>query len=263
MGSGDRRLGRGRLTVEAMFSLEPVTMHQKGSLQLFQTGETFKHVPLMNYQHPHDLVMGLGATFRAPIGRVRYTLGADIVGSPTLGPTPFMHRESGRDNPQVPLLHHYLDASHSTPGVLRAGLTMGPVTIESSVFRGVEPDENRLNIEAPHLDSWAVRTRFDRGPWHAQFSGVIWRNPKPGSRSISRDHCVGPVRGTAWPPAESPRRRGEYPRIQPASTATPTVLPGEISARLCRRSRRLEVAQKEVLGLNSTRARQRIPISTI
>src|SRR5689334_23433203 len=105
MGSGDRRLGRGRLTVEAMFSLEPFTMHRQGSLQLFQTGETFKHVPLMNYQHPHDLFMGLGATFRAPIGRVTYTLGADVVGSPTLGPASFMHRESARDNPQVPLLH--------------------------------------------------------------------------------------------------------------------------------------------------------------
>ena len=35
--------------------------------------------------------------------RVRYVFGADLVGSPTLGPTPFMHRESARNNPQVPI----------------------------------------------------------------------------------------------------------------------------------------------------------------
>ena len=43
--------------------------------------------PLVNYQHPHDLLMGLGATYRIDRGRVTYVFGADLVGSPALGPT--------------------------------------------------------------------------------------------------------------------------------------------------------------------------------
>src|SRR5215831_18808877 len=99
MGSGAHGIGRGRLTVASMLSLEPFTMHAHGSPQLFQTGESYQRMPLLNYQHPHDLVMELGATYERPIERIRTYLGADLVGSPTLGPIPFMHRESARSNP--------------------------------------------------------------------------------------------------------------------------------------------------------------------
>src|SRR6185503_1849488 len=116
MASGSRAIGRGRLTIGSMVSLEPFTLHDHGSPQLFQTGESFNKAPLLNYQHPHDLVMGLGATYDVTSGAVRYYLGADLVGTPTLGPPPFMHRQSARSNPQVPLTHHYLDATHITTG---------------------------------------------------------------------------------------------------------------------------------------------------
>lgn len=46
---------------------------------------------------------------------VTYTFGADLGGSPALGPTAFMHRESARSNPQAPLTHHDLDSTHITP----------------------------------------------------------------------------------------------------------------------------------------------------
>jgi hypothetical protein len=89
-----------------------------------------------------------------------------------------MHRESARDNPQVPLAHHYLDATHITAGVLRAGVSVGSVTLESSVFRGGGPDEDRLNIERPRLDSWAARAWWRRGPWQVQISGGHLRQPE-------------------------------------------------------------------------------------
>jgi len=190
MFDGARRVGRGRITIDAMFSLEPLTVGRVlysgstrlpyigGSPQLYQTGESYDQIPLVNVQHPHDLVMGLGATYRGPIGRATYYLGADLVGSPTLGPTAFMHRESARSNPQVPLTHHDLDSTHITPGVLRAGLTAGSLTFEGSVFRGAEPDENRFNIEKPALDSWAARIAWHRGPWQAQVSGGLLHEPE-------------------------------------------------------------------------------------
>ncbi len=195
MVSASRSIGPGRLTVQGMFSLEPWTIgtlvYAKldgpfsgqrlvtgGSPQVFQTGESFQRSPIINYQHPHDLVMGLGATYRFAGGPANYTLGAHLVGSPALGPTAFMHRASARDNPQAPLTHHYMDSTHISYSVLTAGVEAGPMTFETSAFRGAEPDENRLNIEPPRLDSWSARASWRRGPWSAQFSGGHLHEPE-------------------------------------------------------------------------------------
>ena len=176
--TGERAIGPGRLTLHGMASFEPFTIAALGSPQVFQTGESYQRSPLINLQHPHDLLMGLGATYRFARGPLRYTLGADLIGSPALGPTAFMHRESARDNPQVPLTHHYMDSTHITTGVLRAGVEAGPMTFETSAFRGEEPDENRLNIDQPRLDSWSARASWRRGPWSAQFSGGHLHEPE-------------------------------------------------------------------------------------
>jgi len=203
MASGDRQVGAGRLALSGMFSLEPWTIGRLvygggvfdgqrvyaftatgervpvgGSPQAFQTGESYLRSPLINYQHPHDLFMGLGATYRFDAGPAKYRLEADLVGAPALGPTPFMHRESARDNPSVPLTHHYMDSTHITTGVLTAGVEVGQVMLETSAFRGEEPDENRLNIDQPRLDSWAVRGSWRRGPWSAQMSGGRLNKPE-------------------------------------------------------------------------------------
>ena len=175
---GHRFVGAGRLSVEGMLSLEPFTMKAQGSPQLFQTGESYQRIPNVNYQHPHDLLMALGATYRLERPRVHYVFGTDLVGSPTLGPTPFMHRESARNDPQVPIGHHSLDSTHITTGVLRFGVETGPMSFEASTFRGAEPDENRLNVERPALDSWAARVGWHRGPWQAQMSGGRLHEPE-------------------------------------------------------------------------------------
>jgi hypothetical protein len=176
--SGGRTLGPGRLTLDGMVSLEPFTIKALGSPQLFQTGESYQQVPLVNYQHPHDLLMALGAGYRIERSRVTYLFRAALVGSPALGPTAFMHRESGRDNPQAPLSHHSLDSTHITPGVLTAGVATGPLTFEASLFRGEEPDENRTNIERPRFNSWSTRVGWHRGAWDAQMSGGRLHDPE-------------------------------------------------------------------------------------
>jgi len=209
MASAERQVGRGRLTLNGMFSLEPWTIgrlvyaHGLGgpervyafdssgrqqpigaSPQVYQTGESYLGSPLINYQHPHDLFMELGAAYRFGAGRARYTIEADLVGAPALGPPPFMHRESARDNPSVPLTHHYMDSTHITPGVVTGGVAIGPFMAEASAFRGEEPNDNRLDIDiypfcsrdeqsclTPRLDSWSLRGSWHRGPWSAQVSG--------------------------------------------------------------------------------------------
>ena len=175
---GARSAGHSQFEVEGMLSLEPFTMQAIGSPQLFQTGESYQMGPLIDRQHPHDLLMELGGTYRHRRDRITFIASAYLVGPPALGPTPFMHRESARDNPQAPLTHHQLDSTHVTPGVLTGGVEAGTLRFLASWFRGREPDENRLNIERPWLDSWSVQAEWRRGPWLAQVSGGVLHQPE-------------------------------------------------------------------------------------
>ncbi len=168
---GARNVRTTQLSLHAMASLEPFTLKDIGSPQTFQSGETFQGEPLRDHQHPHDLFMGLGATWSgaAPQG-LTWSLTGAVVGEPTLGPTAFMHRVSSEGNPTAPLAHHTLDSTHITHGVVSGGITKDEITIETSVFHGGEPDENRLDIEMGALDSYAGRMWWKRGPWAAQIS---------------------------------------------------------------------------------------------
>lgn len=178
MATGRRPLGAATLRLSSMFSFEPFTVDDIGSPQVFQTGETFQGAPLIDYQHPHDLFMGLGGELVRQEGPVTLVVGADLIGAPTLGPAAFMHRPSAAENPQAPLSHHYLDSTHITAGVLRAGIGHGVWRIEGSVFHGREPDEDRVDIDLGRLDSAAVRLAWTRGAWAAQLSGGWLTQPE-------------------------------------------------------------------------------------
>jgi hypothetical protein len=178
MATAERDVARTRLRLTSMVSFEPFTLRDIGSPQVFQTGETFQRTALIDYQHPHDLLMGLGADLRIPTGRVTTIVGADLVGAPTLGPPSFMHRASAAENPQAPLAHHHLDATHITPGVIRGGVEARGLRVEASVFQGREPDEDRLDLDLGALDSYALRVSWARGPWYAQASGGYLTKPE-------------------------------------------------------------------------------------
>lgn len=173
-----RTVGTASVALDGMFSLEPLTLPKLGAAQVFQTGETYDRMPLIDYQHPHDLFMGLGATVSgAWSSAVRWSFTGALVGEPTLGPTAFMHRASSLGQPGAPLSHHTLDSTHITHGVLAGGVAVGPFTVEASTFHGREPDEQRFDIELGALDSYAARVWWRRGPWAAQVSGGHLRQP--------------------------------------------------------------------------------------
>lgn len=178
MAGGARRMRTGTFNMSTMLSLEPWTMKDIGSPQAFQTGETFRRAPLIDYQHPHDLIMGLGASYRVPWKRLTWQFSGGLVSTPAFGPLVFMHRPSAADNPQAPLGHHYLDSMHITPGVLTGGATAGDWTLEGSWFHGREPDENRTDIDLGPLDSYSVRLGWARGAWSAQASGAALTMPE-------------------------------------------------------------------------------------
>ena len=161
----------GALVATSMFSLEPYTVRKIGSAQVFQTGESYQGIALVDYQHPHDLVMGAGLSYEWPaMGATRVRVEGDLVGAPALGPPAFMHRGSAEPDPTAPLGHHHLDATHITHGVITGAVTHGPVTFEASVFHGREPDEDRIRVELGALDSYAARLSWQRGSWQAQVS---------------------------------------------------------------------------------------------
>ena len=148
-----------------MMSLDPA-MGEDGYPLLLQTGETADgQTPLIDRQHPHDLFMELAATYSYALDEDNSLFAyAGLPGEPALGPPAFMHRFSGRDNPEAPISHHWLDATHITFGVLTLGYTGKYMKVEGSSFRGREPDEHRWDIESPELDSYAGRWSLNPTP---------------------------------------------------------------------------------------------------
>lgn len=207
MFSVGRQAGRARVTFHTMLSAEPWTLRRLGSAQVLQVGETLDGAPLLDYQHPHDLVMALAARLDWSAGdRTTLFLSGGPVGSAALGPAAFMHRPSAGPNPTAPLTHHMLDSTHITHGVITAGVKRSDWTMESSVFRGREPDEDRVRLDLGPLDSFSARVAWQRGGWRAQASAAQLNNPEiaePGdvvrsTVSLEYDRGRSDGRRTAW-----------------------------------------------------------------
>ena len=207
MVSVTRQSGRGRVTFHAMVSAEPWTLRRLGSAQVLQVGETLDGAPLLDYQHPHDLLMGLEARLDwAASDRLTLFFSGGPVGAAALGPQPFMHRASAGPNPTAPLSHHMQDSSHITHGVISAGARRGEWTVETSLFRGREPDEDRVGLDMGALDSVSGRVSWHRGAWRAQVSRGHLNEPEVSERgdverssaSLAYDRFDADGRRTAW-----------------------------------------------------------------
>lgn len=180
MGMAYHQLGPGTLQLRGMVSAEPLTFPRGGSPLLFQTGETYKGRPLIDRQHPHDLVMELSSTYTVPLGdRATWFVYLGYPGEPALGPVAFMHRASASENPSAPLAHHLQDSTHITFGVFTTGFTYRWLKLEGSVFNGREPDENRYNFEAHPWDSRSIRLSLaPQRDWSLQVSHGFLKNPE-------------------------------------------------------------------------------------
>lgn len=178
---GTRYLGDGLLDLRMMTSLEPLTLPPGGTHQMLQAGETYQNKPLIDRQHPHDLLGELSARYTwNPFPSMSLFAYGGIAGEPALGPAAFMHRPSAADNHWAPLAHHNQDATHVSYGVLTSGLRLGAIQFEGSVFNGREPNENRFDIDWGPLDSWATRLSFFPGRnWVGQISYGHLRSPSP------------------------------------------------------------------------------------
>jgi len=166
MFSAGRGAGAGNFNFRFMASLEP-TLGRTGYPLLFQTGETADGVnPLFDRQHPHDLLMEVAFRYDLPLGRADSLFFYFApVGDPAIGPSAFMHRFSGEDNPVAPLSHHWLDATHISYGVITFGWSRADkVKIEGSIFNGTEPNADRWDVDTMKLDSFSTRVTVNPTP---------------------------------------------------------------------------------------------------
>jgi hypothetical protein len=178
--SAQRSLGAGSLMFQSMISLDPATITRRGYPLLLQTGETAFGSPLVDAQHPHDFIMGLGVHYAHPLGKNTLIHGYYApVGDPALGPVAFPHRASALELPQATLAHHLQDSTHIANNVATVALQHRWVRLEASGFHGTEPDEGRWDIDWGPMNSYSGRVSiFPTDNWMAQFSAGRLANPE-------------------------------------------------------------------------------------
>lgn len=175
-----RELDGGAFGIHLMLSAEPV-MGASGYPLLFQTGETADgRTPLIDRQHPHNLLMEAAATYSRDLGPASSVfVYAGPAGEPALGPGAFMHRLSGMDNPEAPITHHWLDSTHVTFGVVTVGYVWQQWKLDASAFNGREPDQHRYEVELRPLDSYSARLTWNPSrEWSMQVSAGRLASPE-------------------------------------------------------------------------------------
>lgn len=181
MAMGQRQIGqKGLFHFNVMLSADRFTEGGNGYPLLFQTGESWKNVPLVDRQHPHDLFSELAASYSYSFNKktdLSFYIG--YPGEPALGSTAFMHRPSALSNPDAPIGHHWNDGTHITFGVATLGLRLDKFKIEGSSFTGREPDENRLDFDKPKFDSWSGRLSYNPTKnWALEVSHGFIKSPE-------------------------------------------------------------------------------------
>ncbi len=163
MAMAQRTVGeRGLLNLSLMVTLDALTETRGGYPLLFQTGESYQGRPLIDRQHPHDLVSGLSVGYTHALSPgVDVSLYLGYPGEPAIGPVAFMHRLAAMPNPDAPLSHHWTDATHITFGAATLGVRYQQFKLEGSNFTGREPDEHRYDFDRVRADSWAGRLSWN------------------------------------------------------------------------------------------------------
>jgi hypothetical protein len=206
MATAEHRLGaRAAFQAVLMLSLEPATITNRSYPLLFQTGETAYGRPLVDAQHPHNLIMALGFHYTRELAEdTMLDLYFAPVGDPALGPVAYPHRASAMDLPQAPISHHLQDSTHISDEVVTAGIARKKFKLEASGFHGGEPGENRWIIQTGAIDSWSGRLWYlPSANWAAQVSAGRITHPEalePGDqfRTTASVEYSKPMNGSAW-----------------------------------------------------------------
>ena len=164
MGMARRPLGEGTLQFRAMLSPDP-TMGPAGYPLLLATGETANgRTPLVDRQHPHDLVMELSASISHDLSaHSSVFLYADCLANPRSARRRSCIGRRSSNSPEAPITHHWFNSTHISFGVITAGLVIDRLKVEASRFNAREPDHHRWNIETGPLNSTSFRISWNPG----------------------------------------------------------------------------------------------------
>ena len=188
MGAARREFGEGdTLNLRLMLSPDPF-MGRAGYPLLLASGETANGTtPLIDRQHPHDLLMEMAASFSHALSRDDSAfLYVGYPGEPALGPPAFMHRASSMDDPAAPITHHWLDSTHIAFGVATAGFVHDDWKLEVSQFTGREPDQYRFDFDEARFDSTAARVTWNPSAnWSLQASWGFLKSPEQLTPTIN------------------------------------------------------------------------------
>jgi hypothetical protein len=181
MFSASHSLAGGTLQFQSMISLEPLTITGERYPELFQTGETAYGRAIVDGQHPHNFLMGVGVDYAHSIsGGTLLQFYYAPVGDPALGPVAYPHRASAEELPQAPLSHHWQDSTHISADVASVAVKHSWFRLEASGFHGAEPGENRWKIPWGAMDSWAGRLSIaPSSNWTMQVSAGRITHPEP------------------------------------------------------------------------------------
>lgn len=178
---GQRKVGaNGLFHFSTMFSLDAPLGGSDGYPLLFQSGEAYKGKAIVDRQHPHDLFSELSVSYSQVLSSKTDVFAYfGYPGEPALGPVAFMHRPSALSNPDAPISHHWVDATHITFGVATVGVRYNNLKLEGSSFTGREPDENRYDFDKPKFDSWSGRLSYNPTKnWAFQVSHGFIKSPE-------------------------------------------------------------------------------------
>ena len=178
---GQRQVGaNGLFHFNIMSSLDAAIAGGAGYPLLFQSGEAYKGKPIVDRQHPHDLFSELSVSYTQALSKKTDVFAyIGYPGEPALGAVAFMHRPSSLSNPDAPLSHHWVDATHITFGVATLGVRYGKVKLEGSSFTGREPDEHRYDFDKPRFDSRSARFSYNPSRnWALQVSQARIKSPE-------------------------------------------------------------------------------------
>lgn len=206
MVDAEHQVGKnGAFAVQLMLSLEPATITERRYPLLFQTGETAFGKPIIDGQHPHNLIMSLGFQYALALNEdTTLEFYFAPVGDPALGPIAYPHRASAAEIPQAPISHHWEDSTHISDDVATAGIAYKKFRLEASGFHGSEPGENRWIIQTGPMNSWSARLwYFPCKNWAAQISGGHLTHPEalePGDqeRITASVEYSKPMRSGDW-----------------------------------------------------------------
>jgi hypothetical protein len=172
MALAGRPAAGGTLRFRAMVSAEPWTLTARGYPQLLQVAEPYGGGIVTDRQHPHDVVSETAVMYEHALGTsVAASVYAAPVGEPALGPVTYLHRPSAAYDPVTPLGHHAQDVTHTSFGVVTAGVFTRHLRVEASSFNGAHPDEDRTDFDPVRLDSYAARVSWNPG---AEWSAAAW-----------------------------------------------------------------------------------------